>query len=67
MMPYIHILVFFLGQNATIYTHFGRFFGSKCYHIYTFGFFLGSKCYHMYTFWEGFGVKMLPYIHISGI
>jgi len=43
----------FWGQNAAIYTHFGRF--------------LGSKCYHIYTFWSVFWVKMLPYIHISGI
>jgi hypothetical protein len=36
MLPYIHILVDFLVQNATIYTHFGEFFGSKRCHIYTF-------------------------------
>ena len=36
MLPYIHIWVFFLGHNATICTHFGFFFGSKCCHIYTF-------------------------------
>ena len=39
MLQHIHICVGFWDQNATIYTHFGGFFG----------------------------VKMLPYIHISGI
>ena len=77
----IHTFVsFFWGQNDTIYTHF-VFFLSKCCYIYTFCFFLvkmlqhmhicvgfGIKCYHIYTFFGGGGgVKMLPYIHISGI
>ena len=36
MLQHIHICVGFWDQNATIYTHFGGFFGSKCCHIYTF-------------------------------
>ena len=54
MVLYIHILNFFWGQNAAIYRHLG-FFGGQNATIY------------MYTFWGGFWVKMLPYIHISGI
>ena len=55
----------FFKVSSAIYTHFGGFFGGQNGAIYTnCGFFLGSKCCHIYTFW---GVKMLPYIHISGI
>ena len=32
MLPYIHIFVGFLGRNATIYTHFGVSWESKCFH-----------------------------------
>ena len=53
MVLYMHILDFFLGQNAAIYTHFGRCFCVKMLpYVHILGGFWGKKCCHIYTFLE---------------